>query len=71
MFWKRPAAVSPPSSTRSQAPDDGPGCSLCGICRVCTCISLGFFSTPTGVVKGVELLMGALCQLLILKYGME
>jgi len=57
--------------TRTPTHTDSPGCSLCGICRCCTCISLGFFATPTGVVKIIEFIFGVICQMLLLQYGME
>ena len=57
--------------TRAPARPDKTGFSVCGVCQCCTCISLGFLSSPTGVVKTVEFILGVVCQLLLLKYGME
>ena len=31
------------------------GFSLCGVCRVCTCLKWSFLSTSVGVVKTLEL----------------
>ena len=36
--------------------EDGFEC--CGFCRVCTCLRWGFLATPTGVIKGIELVGG-------------
>jgi len=57
--------------TRAPTQPDKPGFSVCGVCQCCTCISLGFLSSPTGVVKTVEFILGVVCQLLLLRYGME
>merc|ERR1712123_203061 len=72
MFWKTPTP-SPSRGLMTQTPPNSekPGCSLCGICRCCTCVSLGFFSTPTGVIKSLEFVFGVVSQLLLLKYGMK
>ena len=35
--------------------EDGDGFECCGFCRVCTCLRWGFLTTPTGVVKSIEL----------------
>ena len=57
--------------TRAPTQSNSPGFKVCGICQCCTCISLGFLSTATGVIKMVEFIFGIICQLLLLKYGME
>ena len=69
MVAKKP----PPNLIRTGVPvnSDEAGCSFCGICRCCTCVSLGFLSTPTGLVKIIELLFGVVSQFLLLRYGME
>ena len=35
--------------------EDGDGFECCGFCRVCTCLRWSFLTTPTGVVKSIEL----------------
>ena len=41
------------ADVESDGGDDGFEC--CGFCRVCTCLRWGFLATPTGVVKGIEM----------------
>jgi len=63
----RSGYLSPASGAeRGQA-----GFDLCGVCRVCTCLHTGFLKTPTAVVKMIEVLIGLICQFLLLKYGMK
>ena len=38
--------------------DGEDGFECCGFCRVCTCLRWGFLATPTGVIKGIELVGG-------------
>jgi len=40
-------------------------------CRCCTCIQLGFLKTPTAAVKLMELVLGLICQMLLIQYGMK
>ncbi|XP_023319612.1 protein singles bar [Eurytemora carolleeae] len=47
------------------------GFSICGFCRVCTCLHSGFLKTPTGAVKLLEFLFGLVCQFLMFQYGMK
>ena len=35
--------------------EEGRGCECCGVCRVCTCLRWGVLTTPTGIVKGCQL----------------
>merc|ERR1719500_798176 len=56
--------------TRAPTHTDKAGFSVCGVCQCCTCISLSFLTTPTGVLKIVQFILGVVCQLLLLKYGM-
>ena len=39
-----------------------PGCSLCGICRICTCLHYEFLKTPIGMLKLVELILALAIQ---------
>ena len=39
-----------------------PGCSICGICRVCTCLHYEFLKTPIGMLKLVELVLALVIQ---------
>lgn len=45
------------------------GISIC-CCRICTCINVGFLSTRTGLLKLVEVMVGSLCQTLLIQYGL-
>ena len=82
MFAKKPVPevrqvyIASPSGgfmTRAPTQQANTGFSVCGICRCCTCVdfSLGFITTPTGLVKSVQFILGLVCQFLILQYGGE
>lgn len=45
-----------------EAAEVNPGCSLCGICRVCTCLHYEFLKTPIGMLKLVELILALFIQ---------
>lgn len=44
------------------------GISVC-CCRVCTCINLGAITSHAGLLKCAEVLLGSLCQTLLLRFG--
>lgn len=44
------------------------GFEICG-CTICPCISLGFLKTYAGWLKIIELILCAICQSLVLEYG--
>ncbi len=31
------------------------GCNICGFCNICVCLRWGFLSSPTGILKAIEL----------------
>jgi len=60
------------SSNRSSDEESlGPGFSVCGICRVCTCIKLDFVKTPVGIIKVAELVLCLIINNILTKYGEE
>jgi len=59
------------SSTGSSEESSGPGFSVCGVCRVCTCLSLDFVKTPIGIMKLAELVLCLVIQNILTKHGPE
>lgn len=49
-------------------PDEPDGIRVC-CCRLFTCISVHAITRPAGLLKIVQLLLGSLCQTLLLQYG--
>lgn len=45
------------------------GINVC-CCRVCTCINLEFLTTKNGILKIGELILGSLCETLLIRFGL-
>ncbi|CAG2054688.1 unnamed protein product [Timema podura] len=43
----------------------------CCCCTCCTCIHLQFLRTPAGVCKLAEVILGGVCQSMLLNYGLS
>ncbi|XP_055371439.1 protein singles bar [Condylostylus longicornis] len=44
------------------------GINIC-CCRVCTCINFSFIVSKIGIIKGAEVLLAAMCETLLIRYG--
>lgn len=72
----RRALLRPSPTNTSLMSDEGghgwEGCSMCcGLCRCCTCLRLGFLTSPTGIFKMGEVVTSFTSQMLLLKYGVN
>ncbi|KAI5697589.1 hypothetical protein M8J75_012758 [Diaphorina citri] len=47
----------------------GNGVSLCGVCHLCTCLNMTFLRTAAGKLKLAEIIIGAICQTILLNFG--
>lgn len=45
------------------------GINVC-CCRVCTCVNLEFLTTKNGILKICELILGSLCETLLIRFGL-
>lgn len=45
------------------------GVSCCGWCQFGTCLNLGFIKTTAGKIKLAEIILGTLCQSILLNFG--
>lgn len=45
------------------------GINIC-CCRICTCVNLEFLTTRNGVFKLCEVILGSLCQTLLIRFGL-
>ncbi|XP_047119908.1 protein singles bar [Schistocerca piceifrons] len=58
---------------RQAAPSSGGagGVPCCGCCRCCSCLHFAFLSTTPGKIKVAEAVLGAVCQGLLVRYGLQ
>lgn len=56
-------------ATNRHVVNNNGGINIC-CCRICTCINIEFLSTKTGLLKLVEVILGSLCQTLLIQYGL-
>lgn len=68
--------MPPATVIRMQAPSrpmnsgaQSGGIQIC-CCRVFTCINLGFIGSKDGLLKMAEVLLGSLCQTLLIRFGL-
>lgn len=45
------------------------GINIC-CCRICTCVNLEFLTTKNGLFKLSEVILGSLCQTLLIRFGL-
>lgn len=45
------------------------GINIC-CCRICTCVNLEFLTTQNGLLKLSEVILGSLCQTLLIRFGL-
>lgn len=48
--------------------NDG-GINIC-CCRICTCLHLEFLTSKNGILKLCEVILGSMCQTLLIRFGM-
>lgn len=63
----------PVSSARAQptrySTQNNGGIEIC-CCRVFTCVNLGFLTSPHGLLKISEVVLGSCCQTLLIRFGL-
>lgn len=61
----------PVAHNRSRAMDNSQsgGIQIC-CCRMFTCINLGFITSKDGLLKLSEVILGSLCQTLLIRFGL-
>ncbi|CAL4161811.1 unnamed protein product [Meganyctiphanes norvegica] len=64
----QPQQVTVIQPTQYRGVASSPGIEVCG-CTVCPCIHLGFLRSHAGWLKLIELILCAICQSLVLEYG--
>ncbi|XP_076044310.1 MARVEL domain-containing protein sing isoform X2 [Oratosquilla oratoria] len=67
MIQTQPTVVMQPAQYGGSI-NSGGGIQCC-CCTICSCVHLGFLKTQPGWLKVVELVLSALCQTLLLNYG--
>lgn len=45
------------------------GINIC-CCRICTCVNLEFLTTKNGIFKLCEVILGSLCQTMLIRFGL-
>ena len=49
--------------------DSPPGCNICGMCRVCTCLHYDFLKTPVGLIKLAEFVLAVFLHYTLVTYA--